>query len=47
MGQASPAIAFPGDTPTSADVIREVTDLNVMIRRGRFSADVRRLDHAE
>jgi uncharacterized protein len=28
-------------------VIHEVTDLNVMVRRGRFSASVRRLDKAE
>ena len=47
MGPASPAIAFPGDTPTSADVIGDVTDLNVMTRRGKFDAGVRRLDQAE
>jgi environmental stress-induced protein Ves len=47
IGPASPAIAFPGDVPTSADVIREVTDLNVMVRRGRFSASVRRFDQAD
>ncbi|ATU93050.1 HutD family protein [Phyllobacterium zundukense] len=46
IGPTSPAIAFPGDVPTSAEVIREVTDLNVMVRRGRFSANVRRLDQA-
>ncbi|MFJ7352672.1 HutD family protein [Phyllobacterium sp. NPDC097923] len=43
LGPLSPAIAFPGDTPTSAVVLREVTDLNVMVRRGTFSARVRRM----
>lgn len=47
IGPASPAIAFPGDVPTSAEVIRAVTDLNVMARRGRFSASVRRVDQIE
>lgn len=47
MDPSSPALAFPADVPTSAEVIREVTDLNVMVRRGRFSASVRRLDKAE
>lgn len=46
LGPGSPAIAFPGDTPTSAVVLREVTDLNVMIRRGKFSARVKRCDDA-
>lgn len=44
LGPLSPAIAFPGDTPTSAVVLREVTDLNVMVRRGKFTAQVRRCD---
>jgi environmental stress-induced protein Ves len=47
MDPSSPAFTFPGDVPTSAEVIHEVTDLNVMVRRGRFSASVRRLDKAE
>jgi environmental stress-induced protein Ves len=46
VSAASPAIAFPGDMPTGAEVIREVTDLNVMVRRGKFTASVRRLDQA-
>ncbi|WP_288195098.1 HutD family protein [uncultured Phyllobacterium sp.] len=43
LGPLSPAIAFPGDTPTSAVVLREVTDLNVMVRRGKFTARVRKV----
>ncbi|MBA8877481.1 HutD/Ves family protein [Phyllobacterium myrsinacearum] len=43
LTSSSPAIAFPGDAPTSAVVLHEVTDLNVMIRRGKFTARVRRL----
>lgn len=47
MGPASPAIAFPGDVPTSAVVLRDVTDLNVMTRRGIFSAEINRVDQAD
>ncbi len=47
IAPGSPAIAFAGDTPTRAEVIREVTDLNVMTRRGQFSADVSRVDQAD
>jgi environmental stress-induced protein Ves len=43
LTSSSPAIAFPGDAPTGAVVLHEVTDLNVMIRRGKFSARVRRV----
>ncbi|MFX3735700.1 HutD family protein, partial [Streptococcus suis] len=32
--------------PTSAVVLREVTDLNVMVRRGKFTAQVRRCSDA-
>lgn len=46
LGPSSPAIAFPGDTPTSAVVLHAVTDLNVMVRRGKFSARVKRCDDA-
>lgn len=41
---ASPPIAFAGDAATHADVESAVTDLNVMVRRGRFQARVTRLD---
>lgn len=46
LNPSSPAIAFPGDTPTSAVVLHEVTDLNVMIRRGKFTARVERFENA-
>lgn len=37
-------VSFPGDTPTSARLTAgEITDLNVMTRRGRFSHRVRRI----
>ncbi len=47
LGPASPAIAFPGDVAASADVIHPVTDLNVMVRRGKFRARVGRLERTE
>ncbi|MEK1890847.1 MAG: HutD family protein [Phyllobacterium sp.] len=43
LGSRSPAAEFAGDIPTRADVIDPVTDLNVMVRRGRFVACVTRL----
>ncbi|UGX85440.1 HutD/Ves family protein [Phyllobacterium meliloti] len=46
LDPSCPAMAFPGDTPTSAEVLHEVTDLNVMIRRGRYQAQLSRLDRA-
>lgn len=41
----SPPAVFPGDAPTHGAVLAgPVLDLNVMTRRGRARADVRRLD---
>ncbi|MGB3389094.1 MAG: HutD family protein, partial [Pseudaminobacter sp.] len=40
----SQPLAFPGDAPTSAGLIgSEVTDLNIMTRRGRVSHRMQRL----
>ncbi len=37
-------LAFPGDIPVEADLLAgPVTDLNVMVRRGRFEATLERL----
>jgi uncharacterized protein len=38
---------FSGDTPAHAEVLSTVTDLNVMIRRSEFSAQVRKLQQAK
>jgi len=43
---ASPPIAFAGDAETVAEVKLPVTDLNIMVRRGRFAARVTRLDRS-
>ena len=38
LSTESDPVSFPGDTPTSARLMAgEITDLNVMTRRGRFS----------
>jgi uncharacterized protein len=38
LSSGSDPVGFPGDTPTSARLMSgEITDLNVMTRRGRFS----------
>jgi environmental stress-induced protein Ves len=38
LSSTTDPVRFPGDTPTSARLIAgEITDLNVMTRRGRFS----------
>lgn len=37
---------FPGDVSCHAEVLSAVTDLNVMVRRGKFTATVRKLDRA-
>jgi environmental stress-induced protein Ves len=38
LSSGSDPVSFPGDTPTSARLTAgEITDLNVMTRRGRFS----------
>ncbi|NTS30988.1 HutD family protein [Phyllobacterium sp. BT25] len=47
LDSTSRAIPFPGDIPTRADVIETVTDLNVMVRRGRFTARVTLLERQE
>ncbi|SFI67510.1 hypothetical protein SAMN04515648_1112 [Phyllobacterium sp. CL33Tsu] len=47
LGSTSPALPFPGDIPTRADVIETVIDLNVMVRRGRFTARVTPLERQE
>ncbi|QND51591.1 HutD family protein [Phyllobacterium sp. 628] len=47
MDASSAAMAFPGDAATSAVVLHEVMDLNVMVRRGKFSAQSTRLVNAE
>lgn len=36
---------FPGDVPTRATVLKPVTDLNVMTRRGVCSVDLRRIEN--
>ncbi|MGO4448479.1 HutD family protein [Phyllobacterium sp. TAF24] len=46
LDPSCPAMGFPGDRPTSAEVLHAVTDLNIMIRRGRYQARVSRLDRA-
>lgn len=47
MGPTYEAITFPGDKPTRAEVFRAVTDLNVMTRRGIFSAEINRVDQGD
>ena len=43
LSDDSPCVSFPGDVPASAEPQQApVTDLNVMTRRGRFSARLRR-----
>jgi environmental stress-induced protein Ves len=42
----TPAYQFPGDVAARAEVTHAVTDLNVMVRRGAFSAEVHKLDGA-
>jgi hypothetical protein len=40
----SEPVSLPGDTPTSARLIGgEITDLNIMTRRGRFGHSLRRI----
>jgi environmental stress-induced protein Ves len=44
MSRGSEPVSFPGDTPTSARLTAgEITDLNVMTRRGRFGHCVQRI----
>jgi hypothetical protein len=43
LSPAAEPLAFPGDRAAHATVVEPVRDLNVMCRRGRFRADVRRL----
>ncbi len=44
LTNASKPLAFPGDAPTSAELIGgTVTDLNIMTRRGRLAHSMRRL----
>lgn len=43
----SAAHEFPGDAPAHAEVLSTVTDLNVMIRRREFSAQVHKLQTAK
>lgn len=47
LSPTSAAHEFPGDAPAHAEVISTVTDLNVMIRRGEFSARVHKLQQAK
>ena len=47
LSAQSPAHRFAGDAAAHAELISTVTDLNVMVRREAFSADVRRLDAAQ
>jgi uncharacterized protein len=43
LDERSPALSFPGDVPTSGKPLSDVvTDLNVMTRRGAYSAKVTR-----
>jgi uncharacterized protein len=45
LSSGSEPVSFPGDTPTSAHLTGgEITDLNVMTRRGRFSHRLLRID---
>jgi environmental stress-induced protein Ves len=44
LSRGSDPVSFPGDTPTSAKLTEgEITDLNVMTRRGRFGHRVQRI----
>lgn len=44
LGRDSAPLSFPGDTPTTARLMDgEITDLNVMTRRGRFGHRVVRV----
>ncbi|QDM15643.1 HutD/Ves family protein [Tardiphaga sp. vice278] len=46
LGCESAPLSFPGDTPTTARLLAgEITDLNVMTRRGRFGHRVIRITH--
>jgi uncharacterized protein len=47
LSPTSAAHEFPGDAPAHAEVLSTVTDLNVMIRRSEFSAQVRKLQQAK
>jgi environmental stress-induced protein Ves len=42
LNEASPPFEFPGDAPAHAVPEGLVTDLNVMVRRGAFTAGVKR-----
>ncbi|SHL39401.1 hypothetical protein SAMN05444159_5784 [Bradyrhizobium lablabi] len=45
LSSGSDPVSFPGDTPTSARLTAgEITDLNVMTRRGRFRHRLVRID---
>ena len=44
LGHASEPLSFPGDVPTTARLLAgDITDLNVMTRRGQFSHRVTRV----
>src|SRR5690349_352033 len=47
LSTQSPAHRFAGDAVAHAELISTVTDLNVMVRRDAFSADVRKLNSTE
>lgn len=47
LSPTSAAHEFPGDAPAQAEVLSTVTDLNVMIRRSEFSAQVYKLQQAK
>lgn len=43
LSSDSPVVSFPGDAPTTSQPLSaDVTDLNVMTRRGHFRSDMKR-----